>query len=783
MTRKNSRIRRIRLTAFALLFAAALTTLASCTRIGSAEVEKTAKVVPITNQFRTVYLEVPNGYNADTPYYINGQIYIRYYADDVRKEDKLYIYDKSGNTVEKKELVVSGYYSNSTLVLSEDDTYFTVDIKSLTKAKFDGTVIFETDILDSFEFTPSPLLFDKTTALVYDDEYIYVLFSYRGAASIGQTVEHKLSLLVFTIDGEPVKKIDFDELTGELYISPDGGVVFYGYESTVNKFLRNRIYYTIDTDTWQAVPSEMPELPDGASASDVYNDISFSDAYTTYYKDSHGLFGYNSGMMPELFVNWTNSAIIGDNCEVVSVIDTDTVLCMLGESDSQSAHIALRNTTTKPVLLLRVSDEEAQSKTVLTLATTRSSSKMLDIIYRFNRTSDKYYIVVDDYSLNLSGEENTAEERFDLDLAKGLVHDLHYIGGTIERDKYLKLGLFTDLYEFLDNDDTFSRESILGSIRGYGEYNGQLRYLPINFQMHTTAAKTSIFGDGNALTISDLIEVRNNMSSQNRLFLSCGRDQVFKYTLYSFIGDCIDYENESCDFNNDSFIEMLEFIKTLPVDAGIRRGDYYITDSAKEEEIAAIRGEAAYLFELGLLDASSFVRLKYIFGDEDYTIKGYPSNNKNGSILSVSGFFGINANSENKDGAWEFMKFLLNDETQLYNGALPITYSAFEKAIYEYVDMDIYENLKMPSTGTMSFGEDISNYAEGTYKKFDFTEEDAEKAIAFMNDTAVTPSLDVTTYEIIMEEVDAYFADDITVEKCAEYIQNRVSIYISEQYG
>ncbi|MBR6427169.1 MAG: hypothetical protein IKS28_05015 [Clostridia bacterium] len=620
-----------RLIALFLLLTLALSLLASCRSDGDKE---PTRGVEVTNRYRVVSFEAPEGYTADRPYAIGGKIYIRYYdGDDTDEAQKnlLYVYDQSGALVEKHELTGVNpdnlYY---VLIPSDDGAVFTVDKMKIRKVAYDGTPIFEVSLSESFGLVDSLAGVTPVQLLHCQGQLFFMLSCSKITSTTGNSVnvENYALLLALTESGEPVNKIKIDETsTAKLFLSPAGDVMFYG--SGMSGSLRSRKYYTVNTETWKAEETAMPALPADTNLNglgEVYYDSGFSGAYTGYYKDNVGLYGYRNADASERIVDWTNSDLIGQNCEVLSVLSTDAVLCMLREYRNFQG--TLLGTSVTPALLVKVPDEEAQNKTVLTLALPDlTNSNVYHMVVNFNQSSEKYRVVIDDYSVyNSDGTGRLAEQRFEIDVASGVVHDIVCVSAS-NRDKYIAKGMFADLYEFFDADETLSRESLLGCVRQNCEADGKLFVVPWEIYFYTVVGKTALVGGKEMLTINDLRELQKKLPSDARLF-RCGRQTVFLLTMEAAINEYIDYSNASCSFTDPSFIELLEFMKALPENGN---GDY-MKYSLNIDEVDEIRSEAAFLLEYPLFNISTFFRLKVIFGDEAYTIKGFPNHTGNGSI-------------------------------------------------------------------------------------------------------------------------------------------------------
>ena len=60
------------------------------------------------------------------------------------------------------------------------------------------------------------------------------------------------------------------------------------------------------------------------------------------------------------------------------------------------------------------------------------------------------------------------------------------------------------------------------------------------------------------------------------------------------------------------------------------------------------------------------------------------------------------------------------------------------------------------------------------------TDEEYNMALEYISKCTIPADYNQTLYNILMEEYEAFAAGDKTAAECAEIIQNRVSIYLSE---
>jgi hypothetical protein len=139
--------------------------------------------------------------------------------------------------------------------------------------------------------------------------------------------------------------------------------------------------------------------------------------------------------------------------------------------------------------------------------------------------------------------------------------------------------------------------------------------------------------------------------------------------------------------------------------------------------------------------------------------------------------------SQNKEGAWEFIKYRILNESQ-YVGEhspkfLPVTVSALNKQL-EY-DMKLFYYFKYAGGAIYSSNPIPEEKREGYDIEIIPAEEDEKAFLNFINTADAVQKYDRQLWDILYEEIWNYLGtDNRTAAEAAEIIQSRASIYISE---
>lgn len=136
---------------------------------------------------------------------------------------------------------------------------------------------------------------------------------------------------------------------------------------------------------------------------------------------------------------------------------------------------------------------------------------------------------------------------------------------------------------------------------------------------------------------------------------------------------------------------------------------------------------------------------------------------------------GISASSQNKEKSWEFLKSLLDEEFQdNIKRGLPVRISSLEKKIEAAMRTEYDANGEKVAKDAIRFeGEDPENI-------YEITAEDAEMLKTIINQIEYNTADDQELKGILLEEAEYLFNNDRNVDDVAKIIQNRASVYISE---
>lgn len=387
-----------------------------------------------------------------------------------------------------------------------------------------------------------------------------------------------------------------------------------------------------------------------------------------------------------------------------------------------------------------------------------ADSWLKDKIGKFNLKNDKYYIVLQE---NTSEDLQSFMEQTDLELATGKGPDI--VCGDAVNDIYslLEKGAFEDLASWMENSGIREEDYFPGAFSNW-KYDGKIYGIGYRAAIKSIGMNSEVIGKESISGVEDLLDrllaYEGNAIFQNRL--SSGG--IIRRLLSNSESLCgmVDFDRGVCDFSGKLFEKLLEAAKK------------YGYDEKKEvETIVAESFEYCNFycfFDQNYLEDMGKITTGYLFDDGGY------------ALMDGSNILAVNVNSDKKEGALEFVSFMLSDEVQTdfdvekaeYNfNYFPTNKKAFEE-LCEKCDEKIPEGIiPVEVYGTDKIESIITGLTE---------ERKAELKTALEN-ARTKPLRTETIVQIIIDEAKNYFSDNKTIDEVREMVQNRVQLYLNEK--
>ena len=401
-----------------------------------------------------------------------------------------------------------------------------------------------------------------------------------------------------------------------------------------------------------------------------------------------------------------------------------------------------------------------QRPVILKLAT-MDSFYLKDMALSFNNSNNDVKIEIVDYSVyNTFYGDNTGATRMVTDFIAGNVPDIYDLS-AMPVDRLIAQNMLVDLYQFINSDPGISRENYLDNILSACEENGRLYELVPWYYIVTVAGKTKDVGEGIGWTFDEFKQVIDSMPDKRPFGLNLTRYNFLEYALFLNNSELISWPAGKCYFESDYFVDILKFALMLPSNS----------EELWEDQCEYIfNGEQILLYE-EFNSIFSVNRIYSLFQD-DITFKGFPAFEGSGNVVATYLSLGISSASNHQNEAWDFVRGFITESYQ--NTApkryamLPIMASSLDKL------MEAHRNEIMFWNGKLMIGDFLLQ----TYKDPDY---DITKAYGLIQSADRLMHNDIALLDIVMEEVEAFFASDKSAEEVAKIIQNRAQTYVWEQ--
>lgn len=328
-------------------------------------------------------------------------------------------------------------------------------------------------------------------------------------------------------------------------------------------------------------------------------------------------------------------------------------------------------------------------------------------------------------------------------------------------------GMMADLHPFMQNDESFDEKDFYYNILEAFEVGDSLYVLVPSYGIDSFATTNKELADLERMDIKQLVDAYNMLDEESILFPGETKNAVFGMICYGSLENYIDWDEGTCNFNSDSFREILHFASQFPPYLNIAE-DY----SAKK----MITEGRALLYPVSIDNVYGTNRIRMLYGKTP-TYIGYPFDSGYGSMATISDIaIGISSTSKNKEESWRFLRSLLDSEFQdnIPNG-LPIRVSSLEKRLEEAMRTEYDANGQKVVKDLLRFE------GEEPVSIYEISAEDAETLKWIISNIEFNATVDYNLYNILLEEAEYLFNDDRNVDDVADIIQNRASIYISEK--
>ncbi len=424
------------------------------------------------------------------------------------------------------------------------------------------------------------------------------------------------------------------------------------------------------------------------------------------------------------------------------------LLCGCGGNQANKSGLA--ESSVEPVL-------NENGKVEIELAGVMFGLVQKGVIADYNAQSDTYEVVIREKG-ELSAEDFRRQIQLELSDGKGPDIMFHTALQGLDMRPYAEGGYLLDVTDFLTKQGELFENAV-----DFNRVGGRVYGVPINCTLNTMIVFQDIVTDRELWTPEYCMQVTEKSGAttfcgapmgwsteESGLYilnlLGVGRNGIQLF---------VDEEQGISNFEQKEFIEFLEFSQ--------KYRDIYPNDATAERLVAG--DIVCSTFEI--TDFSRFVYIDEMFqGKQSYI--GYPSPEGGQHQLTVQSYY-VNATSPSKEGALDFLHFLLEEEQQRNMSALgfPVRMDVL-KQMWEEAKVEVFDENGGYIINGVSFETRLMTDKE-------------EKIFWELLDTNIYYRQENPIWDIIWEDALSFYYGKKSAEEVAATIDNRVQLYLDEK--
>lgn len=467
-----------------------------------------------------------------------------------------------------------------------------------------------------------------------------------------------------------------------------------------------------------------------------------------YLSDESGLWRYSfRDGKAESLLDWSDPFISLERGQIEQISESGGALTLL----CYDAHL---KSSSRLRLDWRKMDE-LTGKTIITLGCSDDPMALenLDsIVKQYNAYSSQYLVELKTYDL-MDSEGKLDEMTVDLLQGKGPdLFDLSF-SFTVSMEYYASKGILENLDPYLTDSGIRLVEPVLDALR----VDGNLYTLSDCFLLQGLVCPQGYSQDG-GISIRQCMDMAGDYPDAY-FMKNAGHRIVLDLMLDADMGSYVDLRDRTCRFDSEDFIGLLDTVNGWKEPPSDRESGIF----ASPDELSRKKYLVQAVPITSMVDYLAVRKAIGSFG----TLAGYPNSGGEAMYRVIfQNLYGMNSASRVKDGAWDFLVYLISEENQkIENTYFPMTEENFRAAL----EKGQGENESFFSFFTMERETGLVP-----------TPQDIEDMWKIVEHVYYSDHQQSVISNIISEETGAVFDGRKTSKKAAETIQNRVSLFLAE---
>lgn len=504
--------------------------------------------------------------------------------------------------------------------------------------------------------------------------------------------------------------------------------------------------------------TEKTEYPEGSMMSRP--PVPGDDEFTLYLMLTDGLYGMTGDGQIIKLIDYAGSLLSASEISSVCRVGEKEFVISGSNSSSGNAYIS--------VLRARPDNYTEERQTVIVGIHNIVNPSDRDLGTEFSRLNDNYTVEFREYSFD--------SDDLKADILSDNAPDVYKFDNFSELHRYANMGAFGEIDELSAKYGGMSSADLLPNVVEALRYKGGLYAIPRYFKVEMYIANSEVVPkEYSDWTLDEFFGIAENMPEGmaigDNIFLNKSFS-VLNILCHGNIAQWIDFERAECHFDSDEFIHVLNFCKNVNL---AEPYDYSNnTPEAAAETCHMLVDKKALIYNSS--DLTSLYYFREYAAQNSMTLDEATFVNPPGSgggCVDPERFYAVVNNGKCTQGGWEFLSYVMSYDEQLSSDMFnfPVRKDAFEEALKR-------QAAELNSKDEIKSG--FNNY------EFTYDPRISDKELAYIRERILSCTNVSGRYgevgDICTEESERFFAGECSAEECAGMIQNRVSIYLSENY-
>ncbi len=438
----------------------------------------------------------------------------------------------------------------------------------------------------------------------------------------------------------------------------------------------------------------------------------------------------------------------------------------------------------------RIPDEQMAEEVLVTIGSAVSDYNLVRTMIRFNKKNTGVRVQLQSYEKynDADSDWKGGYDQFNKDLSTGKVPDIIFMNSQMPVDSLYRNKVFEDLTRYVEALD---QSKYLTNIFDATKVGEKMYSIILTYSVQTMFAKSKFVGTEPGWTFERFMQVLNTMPEGMEAFWGLSRDEIMNLFFGNSLDSLVNWDTGETEFETQGFIDFIKYLKNcreknIYTEFYESMGDDY--DEEKYREFNE-KTELKYFRDEALIEnyyVSSMVDLLYLqqtFATKDITAIGYPTRSGNGMLITPQCEMAIGARSKAKDQAWEFIKFMLDDD-EFYSSYWGFTVNRenmdekARNAKDNWWDGDYIDEWTLNWWKEAGYSQEYIDYQ--TARNVKFSEEAVQQMYDLIKGATMVSRTDPGLVEIIKDELSSFFGGTKSAEETARIIAGRARTYISE---